>query len=237
MKNKTYHLANPYVTVRQKEKIYYGGNQSWNQKKLVRTSGCGITASVDLLFYLNCYRKKCQSKLFSHIHRRGGPAEMSYEQYNHCVDFMYHHYFPILNYFGINGIYWILALNVYFLYHQMPLYARWGVFHKHLWEDIAKMLSDNIPVPLGIGPNFPFLWTNHKLNFYQKMQDGRYRVACQVKAHYVTVTGMDDTWLEIASWGKKYYINREEYWSYVKQYSNFFVSNIVYIKRPWFCKR
>ncbi|MBQ7707498.1 MAG: hypothetical protein IJT72_06950 [Lachnospiraceae bacterium] len=39
------------------------------------------------------------------------------------------------------------------------------------------------------------------------------------------------TMLEISSWGKKYYINFDEYISFVKKHDNFLFSNILYIKK------
>ena len=75
-----------------------------------------------------------------------------------------------------------------------------------------------------------------------------------VKDHYVNVTGIyklsEDsivdttavserskennsickTMLEISSWGKKYYINFDEYIRFVKKHDNFLFSNILYIK-------
>ena len=76
-----------------------------------------------------------------------------------------------------------------------------------------------------------------------------------VKDHYVNVTGIYEisednasdtitsagrsqernsthtTMLEISSWGKKYYINYDEYINFVKKHDNFLFSNILYIKK------
>lgn len=94
---------------------------------------------------------------------------------------------------------------------------------------MEEMLSKNLPVIMSVGPNFPCVWRNHKLPFYIRKNDGTYVQDCQVNGHYVTVTEMDETWLCISSWGKKYYINRQEYMEYVRRYSGFLVSNIVYL--------
>jgi hypothetical protein len=45
----------------------------------------------------------------------------------------------------------------------------------------------------------------------------------------VTVTGMDDEWLQIASWGKRYFIRRCEYMEYIRKNSSYFASNILHI--------
>ncbi|MFQ7549242.1 MAG: hypothetical protein ACLRMZ_01540 [Blautia marasmi] len=41
---------------------------------------------------------------------------------------------------------------------------------------------------------------------------------------------MDETWMRVSSWGKEYYINRQEYYNYVRKHSSFLISNICYIK-------
>ena len=52
----------------------------------------------------------------------------------------------------------------------------------------------------------------------------------QTHAHYVTVTGADSDWLQISSWGKRYYIRKDDYLSYVKRHSARLFSNILYIR-------
>jgi hypothetical protein len=37
--------------------------------------------------------------------------------------------------------------------------------------------------------------------------------------------------LEISSWGKKYYVNYNDYRDYVKKNDNYYFSNILYIKK------
>ncbi|MBH1940075.1 hypothetical protein I5677_04090 [Mobilitalea sibirica] len=57
-----------------------------------------------------------------------------------------------------------------------------------------------------------------------------------INSHYVTVTGIikdeiDSTiMLCISSWGKKYYINYEEYRNYIEENSGTYTSSLVYIK-------
>ena len=43
-------------------------------------------------------------------------------------------------------------------------------------------------------------------------------------------TGIDDDYLTIASWGRKLYINKNEFMMYVGKYSNFLFSNILVTK-------
>ena len=55
--------------------------------------------------------------------------------------------------------------------------------------------------------------------------------ASSAKAHYVTVTGSELNDLRISSWGREFYINKGEYFSYIKQHSNSIISNILMIER------
>lgn len=93
------------------------------------------------------------------------------------------------------------------------------------------MLREDIPVILSIGPNFPLLWQKKELTLHIQTNEGSFYPGPATHAHYVTVTGMDDTWLQISSWGRKYFINRNEYLQYVKAHSARLVSNILYVKK------
>ena len=90
--------------------------------------------------------------------------------------------------------------------------------------------SSSCPVILAVGQNFPLIWGQNKLQFYVKRPDGTYCSTCAVKAHFVTITGIDCRWIQISSWGKRYYIDREEFVRYVKKHSCYLFSNIAYIK-------
>ena len=43
------------------------------------------------------------------------------------------------------------------------------------------------------------------------------------------LTGMDENWLQISSWGRRYYINRAEFTDYVHRFSMNYLSSILYI--------
>jgi hypothetical protein len=91
------------------------------------------------------------------------------------------------------------------------------------------MLSRDIPVIFSVGPNFPLLWQRNRLRFYVRTESGM-APGPQTLAHYVMITGSDGDWLQISSWGKKYYIRKDEYLNYVKMHSARLVSNILYIR-------
>ena len=89
------------------------------------------------------------------------------------------------------------------------------------------MLSQNIPVILCIGINFPF--PKHSLPLYPG--EGARQQAGSVRAHYVTVTAMDQEWLQISSWGRLYKVRREDLDRYRKRHSCPLYTNIVHIER------
>ena len=55
------------------------------------------------------------------------------------------------------------------------------------------------------------------------------------KDHYVTITGLledeEHTYFEISSWGRKYFIDYNEFDSYVRKHDNYIFSNIMWIRR------
>ena len=92
------------------------------------------------------------------------------------------------------------------------------------------MLTEDIPVIMAVGPNFPFFWQNNRTVLYTKDRDGNYHPSSSTKAHYVIVTGLDEGWAQISSWGKLLYINRAEFDEYTKKHSAGFLCSILYIK-------
>ena len=123
----------------------------------------------------------------------------------------------------------MLGLNGYFAFHKMPYRAAWMLSGKKMISRIEKMLSLDIPVIMAIGPNFPLFWKKEKLSFYTKDGNGKLCPAVKTKAHFVTVTGISESELQISSWGKKYYISIQEYEKYVREHSSPLVSNIIYV--------
>lgn len=221
-------LKHPYIAVRKDGKLSYGGNQSWGKSAALRKYGCGVIAGTDLILYLSLHKTYCKSR---GIERRGNENGIwEAEDYMKKVTKTRRKYLPLIQGFGMPG--WILAagINLYFIRNRIPLKASFGVWGRNIPNRIHAMLSHDIPVILAVGPNFPIPCKRHKLIFYKKTGEN-YQEACRTAAHYVTVTGMDGQWLEISSWGKKYYVNLNEYTEYVKRYSSYFVSNICYIRK------
>ena len=113
---------------------------------------------------------------------------------------------------------------------SMNLLLKALVSHGRLWTGIEEMLSKDIPVIFAIGPNFPLIWQKHRLSLYKQSEGGGYVKTGSVQAHFVSVTGMDERWLRISSWGEMYYIERREYMRFCKEHSCKLMCNYLYIR-------
>ena len=182
-------------------------------------------------------------------------ARVDYDKY---IQYMEKHFFHILPKLGISGVLMAWNLNMYFLLNRKKIkkitggryWARWAVLPSNILSRIKEMLSNDIPVVLAIGPG---MFRKNKLTFYNKINgtDGSiiFKPVTKTKDHYVTVTGVEEyivssngdkrdaadpqnkIMLEISSWGKKYYVNYNDYRDYVKKNDNYYFSNILYIKK------
>ena len=220
-------LKHEYLSVESGGTRSYGGNQTWSGEALLRKSGCGVIAATDLLLYLHRYREKCQAEVFAKAPKCGA---IPLVQYNCFTNRLRKKYFPVIPHLGTTGFGIAAGLNFFFRAYRLPLRARWAVWSEEIWAQAAQMLADDLPVICSIGQNIPFFWRKHKVRLYVKTSDNTYQSSSSVKAHYVTITGIDSHWLRVSSWGKEYYINREEFGRYVKKHSSYFVSNIVCVK-------
>ena len=220
-------IRHAYISVRKGQTRTFGGSQMYSASKTMREVGCGVIAALDLLLYLNRVHLGSRCEMFSAALEDGSIDEKEYDELARSLS---RRFFPIIPKLGINGLMLAAGLNVFFRRYHFPFRASWGAGSRHLAERIADMLSRDIPVILSIGPNFPLFWQKNELNFYVQVSHGEMKRACSIKSHYVTVTGMDDTHFRISSWGREYYIDRQEYLSYIRHHSGSLVSNIVFIR-------
>ena len=220
-------LKHPYITVKENYQSSFGGSQTWAKSRTLQKYGCGVVAGTDFLLYIGLHKKYPVGTEFSRDKHLQG--KLSRTVYLELLDKMRKHYFPVIP--GLGMPWWVLAggLNVYFLKNRIPLKASFGVRRRNRDNRIRAMLVHDLPVILAVGPNFPIPWKRHKLAFYQKIGQ-EYIEACRTAAHFVVITGMCGQWLEISSWGNKYYVNMKEYEEYVAHYSCPLVSNIIYVK-------
>lgn len=220
-------LRHRFIEVEGARGVTYGGNQRYSRQDYVRKYGCGVIASCDLLLYLSRFRDDCKKGFFAEASLKDG---ITLEKYNDLADRLRHHYLPVIPGYGINGFSLAIGLNMYFTRYGLPFTARWGVGHKHLWSSINEMLEKDIPVIFSIGNEFPRFWRKDRLGLYSAPDRDNLKPVKSTRAHYVSVTGCDEQWLRISSWGKEYYVNKVEYCRFVDEYSNYLFSNILYIK-------
>lgn len=231
-------LKHPYPgVIRADGSRSYGGSQMTLSDKVMQRCGCGIVAAADLLRYLHCYHKPIPLLA-------GTPTELSQAEYESLLQSLRRRYFPLFYPVGMNGLSLAFGLNRLFRKNGVALSARWDMSERKLWTRMEEMLQRDIPVILSIGPNFPRLWKKGKETLY-RLDNGRPSPATETRAHYVTVTALDENWMRISSWGKEYYLSREEYERFRSDISCAIVSNILYIcemnktnrKGGWPCRR
>ncbi len=221
-------IRHPYIAVRMPAGVSYGGGQQFSSDAMVRRCGCGVIAATDLLLYVSRWHTPFMPDCFSEL---SAEEALPFSAYNICTLRMNRRYFPMIPYAGINGLMLMLGTQRFFREYSLPFTARWCVSREKLWERTEGMLRQDIPVILSAGQNLPFVWQNRRVSFYRKNADGSYYPSAGAKAHYFTVTGMDAEWLRISSWGRMYYLNRQEFEAYVRRYSASVVSNILLIER------
>ena len=242
-------LRNPYVSIDGS----FGGNQGWMEKaegtrkgKVLKNYGCGLIAASDILMYM-------MGGMEHVIKQSGERVPLTYKNYIITMERKYFHILPVL---GISGVLLAWNLNMYFLLHKKEIKARTGSSYRAHWfvlpgqmlSRIKEMISNDIPVLIAIGPG---MFRKNKVNLYNKSTDGNgrtiFKPVTKTKDHYVTITGIIETskgdkvdqadvddgivMLEISSWGRKYYVNYNEYVNYVKKNDNWYFSNMLYIKK------
>lgn len=219
-------LKNTYPGIGQRSHISYGGNQRWLESPVLQRCGCGVVAVLDFVRYLHLYHPGCATAFFTGIENT---HSLPRQVYDLCAARMHKGYIPVLWPLGTNGISLAFGLNRYFRRYALPFRARWGLTHQQLWSHMVEMLRQDMPVILSIGNNFPRIWHREKAALYQKTVDETLRESCRVRAHFVTVTGIDEHWMQISSWGRQYWINRREYEEFCRRQSNSMLCNILYI--------
>ena len=208
-------LNAPYLQVQYGKSLSYGGSQIRSDHAVIRKCGCGPVAAMDTVWYLE---HKSETE----------PVEWS--AYNAGLRELCRRYFPLIPPFGINGIVFVAGLNRLLRDRKLPYQAFWMLSGAKLWLRVEDMLRRDLPVILSVGPNFPAIWQNNRLPFYLRDAEGNYHPAAATKSHFVTATGIDETWVRISSWGREYYINREEYDRYTRKHSMYAFSNLVYLR-------
>lgn len=235
-----YRLQKPYIQVRRNNgEITYGGDQGFFKGGApgsveVRKSamGCGVVAFSDLLLYLGTgdqSRETPESKCY--VNRMNDEEE--YCSYYNCIyDFMG----GVSARNGISGIRLMLRFNRLARREHWGMRAIWGLGAGKLYGRIEEMLKQDIPVILCIPIMLLKKDKKDGVSFYRGI--GEWKKETTVSAHYVMVTGIvqecgsTEMFLEISSWGKKYYINWNEYEKLIRtHFLGTILGNILYIRK------
>ena len=233
-------LCGEYIQIRRKngaltyggDQGFYAGGQAGSKEKRKETSGCGIIALSDLLLYLaNRGQGFATEWNMSYVNRI-----LEQDEYQKYYDSIYEFLGGIPMKGGVSGIKLQMGFNRLARRQGWQLRSKWGLSGRKLWGRLEKMLEQDIPVILCIPMTLLKKDKGRGLPFYKKEEEG-YRKVCEVSAHYVMVTGMlrekagERTFLEISSWGKKYYICKEEYDELIHTvFLGILLGNILYIK-------
>ena len=204
----------------------YGGTQNLLPRKNIRDSGCGLISSANLLAYLTRFHD-LRDGLFDRIIRLD-PIPLT--EFNRACMRLCRGFLRPLPHVGMTGTGVALGLNREFRRRGIPYRASWCFRAGPMWKRMESMLCRDLPVILAIGPNLPRFWRKKKLVLYRRRTDGSMRPAARTKAHFVTVTAMDEDWMTVSSWGHEFYISRSEYEHYVRHYSSPWFSNILLLK-------
>ena len=220
-------LSHPLPVIVDGERRCFGGTQMLLPKESIRDTGCGLISSANLLSYLTRFHG-LRDGLFDRFSRLDSIplADFNRACMNICRGFL-----RPLPHVGMTGTAVAAGLNREFRRRGIPYRARWCFRGDKLWERMAAMLRDDLPVILAIGPNLPRFWRRKKLILYRLDLDGEYTPAAKTNAHFVTVTAMDGDWLTVSSWGRRFYISRTEYADYAKRYSGSWFCNLVLLEK------
>lgn len=231
--------------------LSYGGSQMWfsdianedwwSTGYIIENFGCGLVSTADILLYLSLKDGKYETAKTDLI-SFDSSNNVDYDSYIGYIYQMNAAYLPVPRWIGKLGPDIAFGIDCYSLFNGLGLNAKWCTSKDKMLPRIIEMLDDDIPITLGIytskdeGINF-YALDPQANDPYNLTLNGDKAYSNKVNSHYVTITGMliDDvknqTILEISSWGRKYYINYEEYIEFVDKNSNYVFNNIVYIER------
>lgn len=220
-------LSRPIISVIAEGEASCGGNQRLFENPTMRGYGCGVIGGADLLYYLALTRPDWATPY------TGSPRDnsISFPHYARYCARLRRDFMPIIPKFGKTGPDLALGLNAYFSRYNIPLRARWCVGHEKLFERMEEMLSADLPIIFSVGANFPNFFGKHRVKLYTRSEDGAYVPSASTRAHFMTVTGLDDDFIRVSSWGREYFISRSEYLGYTKRYGSSVTSNIMYLSK------
>jgi len=215
-------LSHDLIGIDSGTRRYYGGSQNLYRTLKERQCGCGIVGAADVLLYLEALRS--------------GEYCFSEKKFLEFSALLRKKFIPIIPGRGVNAFWLARGLNRYFRKNNMNYRAYWKCTPFNKWKQVERMLGEDIPVIMAIGNNFPIVWGKKSVNLYVKDEsktgpEAVYKKDQSVYGHFVVVTGIEGNCLTVSSWGKKFFINIDEYNKYVFRHSTHMYSNILVIER------
>ena len=205
----------------------FGGTQMLLPRKSIRETGCGLISSANLMSYLTRFHG-LRDGLFD---RFAGLDAIPLSDFNGACMRICRGLLRPMPRLGMTGTAVAAGLNREFRRRGIPYRARWCFRGAPvLWERMADMLRRDLPVILAIGPNLPRFWRKKKLVLYRRDDRGRFIPAVRTRAHFVTAIALDEEWVTVSSWGRRYYINRREFEDYTRRYSGSWFCNMILLK-------
>lgn len=245
-------LKNPeYLRICHETEPSYGGNQNWfsterwmSRDYQIHKWGCGVVAMGDLFLYLAKYNPM-------YVTGAAGLAKVSHsvlewEDYQKYLLYLYHTYASVMPGSGMNGFALASSVRRYCIKYKIPMTIAWKGFldDQSMLRVIQKMLKEDLPVILSIGPNVPLVFRKKGIPFYVLSDKNEFvsSGSRNVYRHFVTVTGIvylkhKKIMLKLSSWGKEYYMDYQEYRTYVKEEGDTITSSLLYLSMTdgtWF---
>lgn len=215
-------LSHDFIEIESEGNISYGGSQNYYRTEREKKCGCGIVGAADVLLYMEAVKT--------------GEFRFSLEKFLKLSEELRKKYIPIIPGRGVNAFLLAKGFNRYFKKNSMAYKAYWKVTSFNKWEIVEQMLKNDIPVIIAIGNNFPFVWGKKGLNLYVRdlhytENEDVYKSEQTVNGHFVIITAIEKNCLTVSSWGRKYFINIDEFNKYVFRYSTHIYSNILVIEK------
>lgn len=242
-KNKS--IAPHYVRVRNDNRISFGGNQGWFSKTesrhsaLLARGGCGLVACADFILY-HAARKNLQWPDLPASFLQDPAHAVTKEDYLAFLRRLNRFRYPILPFFGSFNWQVPLCLNLFFRQHHsdVRVHMLFKNSRKKRKEVIEQSIENGYPCILLVGTRFLRTKKTPGVTFYTLQEDGTMTPAYKdVTAHYVSITGLHfpadasaPMFLEISSWGSRFYIDSEELDHYIRRCSNPLFSSLFYMK-------
>ncbi len=217
-------IQNDYIAVDNGQTPSFGGNQSWlnapsGRGRVIAGYGCGIIAAADLFWYLARYHEDAKTPVTAPVEDMSPVARDAYLNYIHAVE---RGYVRAYNHIGMTGFALSSAVNRYFADHRLNYRARWAQLlldGDRAQRTIRCMLDADLPVVISIPGT---VLRSRALRLFgsahtelPREKERAYHYAA-LGGHFVTITGMTqngcgDPVFEIASWGRKYYLDLADY--------------------------